>query len=60
MRAGDVIKTAHGNAARAVGLLSFMLERKQINRYDLEYALEHLKDACRDIETVLTPAPRKE
>lgn len=55
--AGEAVDRAHRSAARACGVLVFMIVKRRISRESLADALGLLEEACADIREVLT-APR--
>lgn len=56
MSAGEQLEAAHKAAARATGLLSLMLEKRQVKRAALEAALQLLDESANTIRRVLTPS----
>lgn len=54
MSAGEDIDRAHRSAARACGVLVFMIVKRRISRESLADALGLLEEACADIRGVLT------
>lgn len=54
MSAGEAIDRAHRNAARAVGILVFMIVKRRISRENLEAALTLLDESSNAIRGVLT------
>lgn len=55
MSAGEQLEAAHKAAARAAGLLSLMIEKRQVKRSVLDEALQLLDASSSTIRRVLTP-----
>ena len=52
--AGEAIDRAHRNAAKACGILVFMIVKRRISRENLEAVLHLLDESTQDIRGVLT------
>jgi hypothetical protein len=55
LSAGEQLDAAHKAAARAAGLLSLMIEKRQVKRSVLEETLQLLDASTSTIRRVLTP-----